>query len=213
MNLPAHTFSDTAPHFSERYDTGIITGALLWSDTKILAALLLEGRSPADIREAVSANNSLLRRSKKRSSNVTSYLLQRFKACPDRLLELIVRSDSDTSKQAAFVASLITSRFLRDFMNEVVCEILEGATQQLPSHFWRDFWGSCVSKDPELSELRDKAVREVRSTLLRFLVEIGILEGIRARELQRITLTPQIQAVLMSEELSTVRFYLRSFVR
>jgi hypothetical protein len=213
MTLSAHDIPDTYSRFQERYDTGIITGALLWSDTKILASLLLEGKSPADIREAVSTNNSLLRRSKKRSSNVTSYLLQRFKACPDRLLELIVRSDSDTSKQAAFVASLITSRFLRDFMNEVVCEILEGATQQLPSHFWGDFWGSCVSKDPELSKLRDKAVSEVRSTLLRFLVEVGILEGIRARELQRITLTPQIQAVLMSEELSTVRFYLRSFVR
>ena len=213
MNLPVHTLSDTAPHFSERYDTGIITGALLWSDTKILAALLLEGRSPADIREAVSANNSLLRQTKNRGSKITSYLLNRFKHCPKGLLELIVRSDSDTSKQAAFVATLITSRFLRDFMNEVVCEILEGPTNQLPSHFWGDFWGSCVSKEPDLSELREKAVREVRSTLLRFLVEVGILGGIRARELRRITLTPQIRAVLISAELSAVRFYLRSFVR
>jgi hypothetical protein len=214
MTLPARNLPNVYPSSHERYDTGIITGSLLWSDTKVVVDLLLEQKSPPEIREAVSVHNPLLRRTKNRSLKITSYLLNRYNRCPIGLLELIANPDSNTSKQAAFLASLLFSRFLRDFMNEVVCETLDGTPNHLlQPEFWRDFWSSCVSKEPELHELREKAVVEIRATLLRFLSEVGVLEGIRSRELQRITLTPHIQSVLGTPELSTLRFYLRSFVR
>ena len=213
MSLPATATPHIPRRSSDRFDSGIITGALLWEDSKVISGLLVSGQSPATIRAEVATNNSLLRHSEKRALNVASYLLQRFKTSPHKLIALISHSDSTTSKQAAFIASVLASRFLRDFMNEVVCEAFEKHGRRLPTDFWIDFWATCVSKEPALAELRVKAVSEIRSTLLKFLTEVGILEGIRSRELQRITFTTPILSALKTQELVGVQFYLRSFVR
>ncbi len=213
MSLPATATPHSPRRSNDRFDSGIITGALLWEDSKVISTLLLNGHTPAAIRAEVASNNTLLRHSKKRALNIASYLLQRFKATPHNILSLITHSDSTTSKQAAFIASILASRFLRDFMNEVVCEAFEKHGRRLPTDFWIDFWATCASKEPELAELRAKAVSEIRSTLLKFLTEVGILEGIRSRELQRITFTAPILAALKRQELVEMQFYLRSFVR
>ena len=195
------------------YGTGIITGALLWEDSKILAELLLSDHTHAQIRETVVSNNTLLRKSKKRSLNVASYLLQRLSSCPRPLLTMIAYADSISSRQASFVAALISSNFLRDFMNEVVCERLESFDHRLPPHFWNDFWASCRSKESTLHSLREKGVAEIRSTLLKFLAEIGILESVRARELHQISLSSQVAALINTPELAWTRAYIRCFVR
>lgn len=213
MSLPATATPHIPRRSNDRFDSGIITGALLWEDSKVISALLLNGHTPAVIRAEVASNNSLLRHSKKRALNIASYLLQRFKTTPHKLIALINHSDSNTSKQAAFIASVLASRFLRDFMNEVVCEAFEKHGRRLPTDFWIDFWATCVSKEPELAELRAKAVGEIRSTLLKFLAEVGILEGIRSRELQRITFTTPVLSALKTQELAGIKIYLRSFVR
>lgn len=208
--------SRTAPRVRRSqamYDSNILTGALLWEDSRVICELLLQGHTPEAIRQEVVTSNALLRRSKKTALNITSYLLWRFRETPESLLSLVAHSDSVTSKQAVFISSILASRFLRDFMDEVVCEAIDRGCQRLPTDFWLDFWGTCVSKEPELADLRPKAIGEIRGTLIKFLAELGIIEDTKALELRRINLTPPIIAILKTEELNEVRGYLRSFVR
>jgi Putative inner membrane protein (DUF1819) len=213
MRAAAQITTDSYQRSMDRYDTGVITGALLWEDSKILATLLLSNHSPDQIREAVVSHNPLLRRSKKRSLNVASYLLQRLKLCPKSLLELIAAPDSVASRQATFISALISSRFLRDFLNEVISDRLDSFDHHLPSLFWDDFWSSCLSKESSLQSLRPKGVAEIRSTLLKFLVEVGILETSRSRELHRIRLVAPILLILSTSELEWIAPYLRGFLR
>ena len=197
----------------ESYDTNLITGALLWPDMKRLASLLAAGKSAAEVRGLVSQDNLLERKSTKRSLNVTSYLLQRLSLAPQLLLEIIANADSISSRQAALLVSLQNSRFLREFLTTVICDRLESFNTNLPPLYWEDFWASCLSKDHCLQSLRPKAVTELRSVLIKFLVDVGILDSSRSRALVQIRLTPQVTQVLRTSELSWLLPCIKSFVR
>ena len=197
----------------ESYDTNLITGALLWSDMKKLAGLLLSGTTAAELRSLVLQDNFLVRKSTKRSLNLLSYLLQRLSLSTSPLLELIANGDSISSRQAAFLCSLQNSRFLREFLFNIVCDKLESFHNHLPPLFWEDFWNACVSKDHALQTLRQKAISELRSVLIQFLVEVEILDSLRSRELKHIRFTPSAAKVLKTAELSWLTPCVRSFVR
>jgi hypothetical protein len=201
-------------HFDEgSYDTNLITGALLWSDMKNISRLIISGKNPTELKTIVLQENILERNRSKTALNILSYLLQRLSFAPSSLLTLLAHGDSVASRQAAFLASLQSSRFLREFLADVVCDKLESFSPTLPSLFWEDFWNSCTAKDHTLQALRPKAVTELRSVLLKFLVEIEVLETSKARELKHIRFHPQTLQVLKSAELSWLTPYIRSFVR
>lgn len=201
-------------HFDEgSYDTNLITGALLWSDMRNISRLIIAGKNPTELKNIVLQENILERNRSKTALNIFSYLLQRLSYSPISLLTLLAHGDSIASRQAAFLASLQSSRFLREFLANVVCDKLESFNPILPSLFWEDFWNSCVANDHTLQTLRPKTTTELRSVLLKFLTEIEILESSRARELKHIRFHPQALQVLKSAELNWLTPYVRSFVR
>lgn len=201
------------PLILESYDTNLITGALLWADMRKLAQLVCSGKSYLEIRQLVIEANLLQRKRTKTSLNIFSYLSQRISGAPEPLVMLIANGDSIVSRQASLLASLQSSRFLREFLGNVVCERLEGFNPELPSLFWEDFWSTCLANDPSLQGIRPKTVSEIRTTLLKCLVEIEVLESSKSRALKAIRFHPQVLAVLESSELCWLKPYVRSFVR
>lgn len=197
----------------ESYDTNLITGALLWADMRKLAQLICSGKSHSEIRSLVIDANLLQRRRNKTSLNIFSYLIQRLAASPKHLLTLIADGDSIASRQAALIASLHTSRFLREFLGTIVCDRLESFNPQLSPLYWEDFWSTCLANDPTLQSIRLKAVNEIRTTLLKFLVEIDVLESSKSKALKAVRFHSQVAAILKSPELIWLRPYVRSFVR
>lgn len=195
------------------YDTTLITGALLWADTKKLASLILEGTTAAELRALAIKENLFERKSKKTALNILSYLRQRLSAAPTSLLNLIAYDNSLASKQAVFIAAIQSSRFLREFISNVVCDKLESFNPELSALFWEDFWSSCISKDHSLQNIRPKTVKEIRSNLLKFLVELEILESSKSRELKQIRFQPQILQALSTTELACLTPFVRSFVK
>ena len=108
-------------HFDEgSYDTNLITGALLWSDMRNISRLMTAGKNPTELRTIVIQENLLERNRSKTSLNILSYLLQRLSFSPSSLLTLLAHGDSVPSRQAAFLACLQSSRFLREFLAHVV---------------------------------------------------------------------------------------------
>lgn len=201
------------PLIMEPYDTNLITGALMWADMRRLAQLVCNGKSYPEIRQLVTEANLLQRKRTKTSLNIFSYLSQRIFDAPEHLIMLIANGDSIVSRQASLLASLRTSRFLREFLGNVVCDRLESFEPELPPLFWEDFWSTCLANDPSIQGIRPKTVSEIRSTLLKCLVEIEVLESSKSRALKSIRFHPQVSAVLTSSELSWLKPYVRSFVR
>ncbi len=197
----------------ESYDTNLITGALLWADMRKLSQLICSGHTPAEIRSLVVETNLLQRSRPKTSLNIYSYLSKRLSISPPSLIRLIADGNSIISRQAALLAAMQPSRFLREFLGTVVCDRLESFNPSLSSLFWEDFWSSCVANDPSLLSVRQKAVNEIRSILLKFLVEVDILESPKEKALKAIRFHPNVAALLKSSELLWLKPYVRSFVR
>jgi hypothetical protein len=180
---------------------------------RTLAQLVCSGKCYPEIRGLVTEANLLQRRRTKTSLNIFSYLTQRLSCAPAHLVTLIADSDSIVSRQASLIASLQSSRFLREFLGNVVCDRLESFSPELPPLFWEDFWSSCLANDQSLQDLRLKTVSEIRATLLKCLVEIEVLESSKSRALKAIRFHSQVLAALKSSELSGLKPYVRSFVR
>ena len=197
----------------ECYDTNLITGALLWADMRKLSRLICSGHTPGEIRTLVVEANLLERGRPKTALNIYSYLSQRLYISPPSLVRLIADGNSIVSRQAALLAAMQPSRFLREFLGTVVCDRLESFNPSLPSLFWEDYWSSCVANDPALLSVRQKAVNEIRSILLKFLVEVDVLESPKEKALKAIRFHPQVAALLKSSELKWLKPYVRSFVR
>jgi hypothetical protein len=197
----------------ESYDTNLITGALLWADMRKLSQLICSGHSRVEIRLLVVEGNLLQRDRTKTSLNIFSYLSRRLFISPLCLLRLIAGGDSIISRQASLLAAMLASRFLREFFGHVVCDRLESFNPSLPALFWEDYWSTCIANDPLLNSVRQKTVKEIRSTLLKFLVEVDVLESQKNRDLRAVRFHPEVTALLDSSELMWLKPYVRSFVR
>ena len=178
-----------------------------------LSQLLCSGHTPAEIRSLVVEANLLQRSRPKTALNIYSYLSQRLNVSPRGLLHLIADGNSIVSRQAALLAAMQPSRFLREFFGTVVCDRLESFNPALTSLFWEDYWSTCLANDPSLHSVRQKTVSEIRSTLLKVLVEVDVLESPKAKALKAVRFHPQVTALLKSSELMWLKPYVRSFVR
>lgn len=197
----------------QSYDLHLITGALLWVDMRRLAQLVCAQKSYHEIRRIVLEENLLQRRRTKTALNIFSYLMQRISRSPSELIILLASTDSVVSRQASLLASLQASRFLREFMGNVVCDRLASFSPNLPPLFWEDFWSSCLANEPSLQTIRPKTVSELRTTLLRCLVEMEILESSKSRILHAVSFHSDILMLLRVSQLSWLKPYVRSFIR
>jgi hypothetical protein len=177
-----------------------------------LSQLICSGHTSAEIRSLVVEANLLQRSRPKTSLNIYSYLSQRLFISPLCLIRVIADSNSIVSRQAALLAAMQPSRFLREFFSTVVCDRLESFNPALSSFFWEDFWSTCLANDPLLHSVRQKAVNEIRSTLLKVLVEVEVLESPKSRELKAVRFHPQVSALLKSSELMWLKPSVRSFI-
>jgi len=199
--------------FSEQpYDIKLITGALLWHETKIAAHLMLKENSAAKARLTILKDNLFQRRSKKTASNILGLVIKRLESVPHDIVSLIASSDMELSKQATFVAALAESRFLREFVRDVVSEKLESFDNSISVGIWDQFWNSCVSKDPSLSEAREKSAKELRSTILKILVETGILERSSSKRFSSIKFLPELSKLVSELFSQEFKYCVRAFL-
>ncbi|RMG45235.1 MAG: DUF1819 family protein [Candidatus Dadabacteria bacterium] len=181
------------------YDLKLHNGGLLWHELKVIAGLMIKGLSKKDLRARVLEQNLLNRNTKKTASNLFTYLYGRLSSTAPRMVDLIAVSDSISSKQAALVASVSSSRVLREFFRDVVSEKLESMNPVLRSTCWPSFWASCVSKDPQLEKARAKTVDEIRQKSISFLVDLNILDPAGDNTLRHLKFTPQVCNVLKDD--------------
>lgn len=198
--------------YRQDYDTSLLTGALLWHETKLVAVELVNGKTMKQIGDLVVSENLFLRSTAKTSSNIFSFIKRRLIACPEPLIRLISSSDMELSKQATFVAIVNSSRFVCEFLDEVVSEKLMSFSPFLESNYWERFWQSCVSKDPSLSSTRLKSIESIKQVIKKILFEVGTVEQLRSFELKKVRLHPELSQFLKLHNDKELIYALRALI-
>ncbi len=114
---------------------------------------------------------------------------------PD-LWDLVHKGKSEVSIQALLAAAIKHSRLLGDFMNQVVHENWRTFKPKINVKDWKYFFETCSQADPQMLEWTESTQKKLKQIIFRILAESNYIDTTRSRQLQSVTVLPEIKKYL-----------------
>jgi len=175
-----------------RYSADLTAGSLKIAETRTVAALLLNGASPEEMRHALTNQNVLQAKSPATAVRL-GRLIQKRLLPWDRLLWEMIRDGSTVlATQAALAAAIKHSALLGDFLDLVVREQYRIFAPCLNVIEWDKYLENCRSRDFAMPVWNASTQRRLRSTVFQILAQAGYICNTRTTKLQSVILEPQL---------------------
>ncbi|EAM6649934.1 DUF1819 family protein, partial [Salmonella enterica] len=109
---------------------------------------------------------------------------------------LIAEGSERERQQLLFVALILHSPVVKDFLAEVVNDLCRQFKEKLPMDSWDEFVANHLRQQPVLTSYSDSSIKKMGNNLIKALAEAGYLDTPRRRNLQSVFLLPETQATL-----------------
>jgi hypothetical protein len=179
------------------YNAEIVAGALLPSESRILAQLNLDGVSAEELQRQITTENILQKRSLATAIRMARLIHNRFQYADDELLKIVVSGTRTMSNQALLVMAIRHSRLLGDFLLRVVKEHWRQFQTKLKPTDWDEFLAQCEQLDPSVKNWQLSTRVKLDRVVRKCLVEAGYLESSRNPIIIPVHLAPEIRAYLL----------------
>jgi hypothetical protein len=187
-----------------RYSASLTKGSLKVGEIRVVASLVHSGKSPSEVIEAILDSNLLQKRSPESSTTFGRYLLKRLGLCPKSLVTLIAHGTNREATQGAFIATLLESALMRDFLEHAVTGIKGVGRTFLTNSDWTSFLEWLESQEPEVIRWTVSGRSKLRQNVLRVLAEAEILDSTKSMKFQSVRLEPSIRQCLLDPTLQSV---------
>ncbi len=178
----------------------ITAGSLLVHESRKVATLFREGLTPAEIKDRVVSENLFQKRSPETASRQCRLILKRLLSMNPDFWTMICDGPLPLTKQALLACAIKDSRFLGDFMRDVLKRRAMAHDDQLRFGDWDRFLEMCEVIDPELSKLKESTSKKLRQVIIRILVESGYLENRNSLRFTPIRIEPAIKKLLLDHD-------------
>ncbi len=169
-----------------RYYADITAGSLKVAETRIIAALLLDGRDEQGWHKAINMENRLQTHSPATATRLARLLKARLETMDSQLWRIIRDANLVVATHACLAAAVKHSALLGDFLDTVVREQYRLYSPTLPLGLWERYIGECRSRDPEMPVWSDSTVRRLRSSVYQSLSQAGYIDSTRSLRLQTV---------------------------
>lgn len=183
-----------------RYVADITAGSLLVHESRKVATLLRGGLTPPEIKSRVIIENLFQKRSPETASRQCRLILKRLLSMSQDFWAMISDGPLPLTKQALLACAIKDSRFLGDFMRDVVKSRARAHDDQLRFGDWDRFLEMCELIDPEVTKLKESTRKKLRQVIIRILVESGYLENRSSMKLTPIRIEPAIEKLLLDHD-------------
>ena len=157
------------------YKADIAGGSLKVYEARIIADLLLRDLSASQWRQAIELENVLQKTSISTAKRQASLIKARLKLMTPELWIIIRDGTKPAATQAMFASAIAHSRLLRDFLIYDVRDRFRSGNLALTRSHWRSFVAACQERDPDMSIWSESTSNKLGDSVLRILVEVGML--------------------------------------
>lgn len=174
----------------------LLGGPLMSRESRVIAELLLTDPDEQTWQEQIVGHNILQASSTNTAKRYAATIRLRLNTLDKSAWTLIAEGSERERQQLLFVALMLHSPVVKDFLAEVVNDLRRQFKEKLPGNSWNEFVNSQVRLHPVLASYSDSSIAKMGNNLVKALAEAGYVDTPRRRNLQAVYLLPETQAVL-----------------
>lgn len=174
------------------YTSTITSSSLRLRESRIIAALLLQGVDDLEWKRQVKDLNVLQMGSPHSVNRISLLLRARLEPLGPGLWEMVRDGDRILATQAVFAGAVRESRLLGDFLDLAVREQRQIYAETLSARVWSDYIAGCRGRDPDMPSWSEATVSKLRSAVFSMMAEAGYLNNTRELRLQKVFLAPPL---------------------
>lgn len=183
-----------------RYNAEIVAGALLPQETRIIAKLVLEGCGEDELKQKLTVENILQKRSPATAVRKYHLIRKRLDLVNEDLVHMIAEGNRPLMMQALLVAAIKHSNLLGDFLQRVIKEKWRIFETKIKPSDWENYLQECGQIDVSISELKETTRNKLGQVVRKCLVEAGYLESAAKPNIVPVMLLPKIKNYLIENE-------------
>ena len=174
------------------YSANLTKASLKLAESRIIAALLLEGVDDNAWRQAILEENVLQKRSASTAKTFADYIRHRLSTMDRGIWELIRDGAPKIAAQAVLAAALKHNRLLADFFDQVLREHSRQFITTITDRDWATYIESCAGRDPNVATWTPEVVIKLRQVVFRILAEAEYVENTKTMTLQHVTVAASV---------------------
>ena len=185
------------PNSTSLYSANLTAGSLKLRESRLIAGLLLDGVDDEGYREAVTQDNILQCRTVATAVRLARLIRGRLELFDSGLWKMVRDGQKTVAIQGLFAAAVKHSSLLRDFIDLALRDEFRLLHTHLAPGLWWSFLDGCAGRDLAVSKWSEATRRRLRSTVYQILAQVGFLNDTKGRELQKVTIVPELSRYLM----------------
>lgn len=159
----------------------------LFSEMRIVAELLCEGKDDKEIINEVVKDNLFQYPTEKTIDNLCKVCLARFRAVDsNELISIVAYDPSDVAKQACLYIMMNYYRIVRDFMITVIGEKFRTKDMSFTKMDINSFFTRMQEQNDTVASWSDSTINKSKQVLKRLLVENGYLDNNKSETLNTV---------------------------
>ena len=181
------------------YSAGNNSNPLWFVETKETVRIL-QNATMEEARELVVKENIYQQNAENRRARQFNCIYKRISSLPEPLQKGIIQSDLQTAKLIVFISTMLTDRLLFELVNEVYCEKLKFAEEEIKEADINIFFQTKADQNEKIAKWSATGIKKLKQTYLKYMLEAGLLkEGDKG---SKIVVRPYIEEDLRREMIS-----------
>lgn len=178
------------------YRADISAGALLATESRTLANLLLLGVDKSAWLHAIKEDNILQKKSPSSAIRQAHLIRQRLDTLDEEGLTLIAQETGEILNQMLLVAAIRHSRLLGDFLIDVYQGRLKRLEDTISSSDWLTFLHECQQRDVTVASWSESTQAKLRQVILLILTQAKYIDSTRSGRITPPLLHPRVLGYL-----------------
>lgn len=186
-----------------RYSAGMTSKIFGFVESKKMAELMIAGNSKEELTQIIEVDNLYSLRDAKRLRRTINYIYERLSALPDEAVHIIASSDIEVGKILVLIGIMRTDALFCEFVYEVYRMKKILGERAIENRDLNDFFDEKANQSEEVAGWSEASVKKLKNVYIRNLVDAGLLEDAKNRNVKNIILSSKVEKMLIDYDMET----------